>query len=847
MSTLPTLPGYVPPAPKAAGGRASRGSVTATARSASEQRLTVAAAGAVIPINYGRVRIGPRVFAVALHNARMVLGCYWGVGPISTPVLTDANGDPLPGTVQQAHQTGSAVQTPHPWLQAAIAGYDDALLLERGGEVAPIAYSVLRLPAGVPARVEAEFDGLAVLDSRTGLVEVSRNPALWLADFLSNPVYGMGRPVNYERSEPAFDACDEALGDEPRRWGGLSMDRRASAESWLETLRTYAGCVLTRGASGYVLVPLRPHPVSRHIPAAQIIGSPRITRPGRASRPTVVRVRYTDPTQWRDAEAVAYAPGVLEGTREWRESTVPLPGFQSHAVAHREAVERLNAAQLADMQVSWLSTDEALADETGDVVTLTHPDGLEAQPLRVLDVEQESPGRWRITGAAYSAAEYSDAIVSGPGEISTPLPDPRTPPPAVTGLTAEEEVYQQQNGTWSSRLRVSWDASDWPYAAGYRVEVLTAGELAWLIETRSASAVTGALQELVDYTVRVVCVSELISGEAAELTVTAQGKHLPPGNVPSVSGFEVGGQVRLQWKPAVDIDIWRYEVRYVSVGGEWAQARLIDRVDGLRLVAGIVPAGTWDFLVRAIDSVGQYSPDDARTTITVTLDDDSFLVDEVEVQAPVTSGMAQYRLGRADAARRWATEDGGTVADKFAGALTDYAQPMAAYNDTDSAWLSEAVDFGLALSGNWSGELTLHAISGDVPATAIDLSPDAGTWTSYPEMVAKTSARFARIGASALAPDAFAVTLPEGAIRIDATPRTESGEGASAASGATTVTLQHTYAAVKSITITPLGTTPRTYSVDNIQPGAPTIFDVYLFDMTGVQVAAPFRWQFNGV
>lgn len=844
---LPTLPGYVPPAPTSAGGRATRGSVTQTATSARERRLTVAAAGTVIPVCYGRVRIGARIFAAAFHNGRLVLGCQWGVGPIgSTPVLYDSNGALLSASAQQSHVTGSADQEPHPWLVAAIPGYADALTLQRGEQIAPVAYSVVRLPLEVSGRIEGEFDGRPVFDPRDDSTGVSLNPALWLADWLSNPVYGHGRAVDYERSMDAFDACDEALGGEPRRWGGVSIDRRAAAASWIETLRTYAGCIITRGPDGYVLVPLRPRDVSRHIGPDQIIGAPRITRTSRASRPTVVRVRYTDPATWRDAEAVAYAPGVQEGTREWRESTVPLPAFQSHAVAWREAVERLNAAQLADLRVAWLSTDEALQDEVGDVVTLTHPDGLDAQPLRVLNVELEAPGRWRITGDAYSAAEYSDAIVAGPAEISTTLPDPRTPPPAVTGLMVAEEVYQQHNGTWSSRLRLTWDASPWPYTTGYRAEIWAGDVLAWLIETRAREAVTGALQERVTYTVRVAAVGELVGGDAAVMEVEAQGKFLPPGNVPAVSGFEVGGEVRLQWKPAVDIDIWRYEVRYAPVGGTWVEGSLIDRVDGLRMVAAIIPAGEWDFMVKAVDSVGNYSPVEARRTITVTLDTAAFLVDEVELDAPVTEGMAEYRLGRLDATRRWVTEDGGTMASKFAGPLTGYTEVLAAYNTVASLWRSESVDFGLSLAGNWSGRLSVAPVTG-VPDTALELSPDGTAWEDYPGLVAKTSGRFARLSAQAGSPIVFAVEIPEALIRINATPRTETGQATSVASGPTTITVDQVYAAVKSITITPLGTAPRTYAVDAIAVGDPTTFDVYLFDVSGNQVATDFRWQFDGV
>ena len=79
-------------------------------------------------------------------------------------------------------------------------------------------------------------------------------------------------------------------------------------------------------------------------------------------------------------------------------------------------------------------------------------------------------------------------------------------------------------------------------------------------------------------------------------------------------------------------------------------------------------------------------------------------------------------------------------------------------------------------------------------------------------------------------------------------PRKEDGESTSLSSGGKTITLANDYAAVKSITITPLGTASRTATVDAIVTGDPSSFDVYLFNpATGAQVAGGFRWTFEGV
>ena len=93
------------------------------------------------------------------------------------------------------------------------------------------------------------------------------------------------------------------------------------------------------------------------------------------------------------------------------------------------------------------------------------------------------------------------------------------------------------------------------------------------------------MQEGQGYQLDIITVSRTAaSSDAASSNITAQGKQLAPGNVPSLTGFEVGGEVRLSWEPAVDIDIWRYEVRYGLTSDAWDDATLIVRVDSLRLV-----------------------------------------------------------------------------------------------------------------------------------------------------------------------------------------------------------------------------------------------------------------------
>lgn len=824
-----------------------RSDINDVAKSPEERQMPLAAENAPIRVTYGRDRIGAQIANVLLHGAYWVIQAVWGEGEIDG--IESVTIDDQPSTALVTHYLGTAAQGVDPWLVDAFAAkgevYSDAL--------PGIAYSVFRVSSGVEQfpQIAAVIRGRKVFDPRTGLTAYSTNPALALADFLSSPVYGAARTVDWASVEAAADACDDLVSGEPRRKIGVTLSDVRDVYQHADVLRTYAGCWIVPGGDGLQLIPDRPASVVRTFDhaAGDILALGALRKRPITDAPTVMMVRYTDTTvtPWKDGYVTAYAPGVLAGTTPRRESEVTLPGIHSASQAMREAVERLNKLTLSDLSFDLDTFDEALEVEVGDVVAVTHPIGLTAKQMRVVGVTGES-GRYRLSLTEYDPAAYSDAVTGEPSSPDTSLPDPGAPTP-VTGLALAEEVYQLQDGTYSSRIRATWAAPAFPWIDHYRINVIQGGAV---VQTGTApgTALTwasGAVQEAQGYQVDIITVSRTgASSSVAVKTITAQGKQLAPGDVPSLTGFEVGGEVRLSWAPAVDIDIWRYEVRYGLTTDTWADATLIDRTDALRLMTKDIPAGTWAFMVKAVDSVGNYSPTEARRTITVTLDSNAFLVDTYQFDAPTVSGLAEYALGRLDTKRRWVTEDGGTVGSKFTAALSSYSLPMAAYNTAASAWNSETEDFGLSLSGNWQAEVVASSIVG-AHDEYLDIGPDGTSWTTYP-MVAKTTGRFAKVRIEAASGEVVYVETPGAEVRIDAVPRQEDGESTSLSSGGKTIMLANDYAAVKSITITPLGTASRTATVDAITTGAPSSFAVYLFNpATGAQVAGGFRWTFEGV
>lgn len=827
-----------------------RETINASATPASETQLTVAADNAPLRVIYGQCRLGPQIACVVSYQGALVILAVWGQGEVDAIVSLQIDDRDTPAGVTATHYTGSMAQTADPILVAAFAAHTPPVAY--ADALAGICYSVVRVPAGTSSgfpRLNAIIKGKKVW---TGTASTwSDNPAWCLADFITDPNYGMGRTVDWESVASVAADCDALVGVAPNqeklRTLNLVLENIQPVANWLDTLRTYAGCwVVSSGGDLKLISDKAGTPTADFDHAdATILAIGAIKKRGVQNTPTVMTVTYTDTsvTPYRDATAVAYAAGVLEGSTPRRESQVSLPGIQRYSQAFREATERLNKLLLNDLSLELSVFDEGLQIEVGDIVTVTHPLGLDHKQLRALGVQGEY-GRYRLALTEYDPAVYAAGVASGPTWTDTNLPSP-TAPPAVTGLNLLEEIYQQQDGTWSSRIRATWNPATYGFLKYYRAEVWSLAKLIYSVPVESAGFASPPMQEGQTYTVQVQAVSTIgAAGSWVSDTITAQGKQLAPGNVTNLSGFEVGGEVRLAWSAAIDIDIWRYAIRYGAVGVAWEAATPLDQVDALRFVTKDIPQGTWDFLVKAIDSVGNVSPVAAVRTITVTLDVASFLVDNHTFTTPTLTAMNEYALGRTDGVRRFISSDATAFGTRYPAALATYGSLL--QTAAASEWLSETYDFGLTLSGNWTASASASAATGAITQT-LELSTNGTTWTAYVAMVAKTTARFARVRLSAAIGNALAVTLPAVSIRVDAIPREENGQATSLAAGGKTITLANAYAAVQSLVITPLGTLARTATADAITVGATTSFTVYVFNEAGVQVAAAFRWTFKGV
>ncbi len=794
----------------------------------SQQQLQTAAAGSVIGFGYGRCRVGIKIlFPIVDGLGGLLVPGFVGKGEIDAIEAVELDNAALVDGITHTDYTGTATQTVNAALQAAwllqSIGYADAMLGE--------AYVVVRIPDStnyrmgnitVTARMLKVYDPR--LDSTNGgsgpqrLTDAStwtwsRNPVLALAHFLSTPGFGPEETLDWSTVATCAAIADQTLTlgavTQTRRTVDIFFDQQQQVDAIEETLRSYAGVFVVReddvvrfvadAAASVVYsftngshfdslllesgdhllleggtdeLELEPLTASA---ANYVLDSLDITDRSRGNSPTVVTIRYTDTTQtpWGTQEVTVKAPGVDDGTTPWVESVIDWPGCQSAGMAYREAVRRVNEFNLVNLAVKLVGTDDSLRLRRGDVADITDGEGFSNKPFRITDVFPTSPGRFAVAGSEYQDGLYSDTVYTGPTIPDSGFPQ-ATNPPSVTGLAVAEEPYVEQFAVVATQARLTWARPVWPFLRDYWVVASIGGvkqfEFPVLPSGTSAEVgVTGKLRPGELYSFGVYVRSTVATGAPTFIGLRPLGKSSPPSDVASVSGFSVDGSVFLDWTEATDDDQIhiRYELRYGATGGSWETATSIQKIAALHYQVPGIPAGSWRFWVKAIDSIGQESANAAYKDLTVT-DTGPLAVTDVAFVSPTLTQMARNDIAT-QPEPRWLADNGDVVGyghvdtNDTTGTVVDanvllHDLVVTPRTVTTAKWKSETYDAGAILQASWAASLPYRALIGSVDFT-LYLSTDNITFTPYTSGVAlNVAAQYAYIEAkSHSSADVFAV------------------------------------------------------------------------------------------
>jgi hypothetical protein len=598
--------------------------------------------------------------------------------------------------------------------------------------------------------------------------------------------------------------------------------------------------------------------------------------------PNMVEIGYTDTTvtPWVEnyarvdqSTALSYIP-----------SRISMPGINRYSQAKREAIERYNTA-FSDTVVTFGAFDETLSLNVGDGVQFHHP-LLEAgstkffKPYRITGIQQTGYGKYNIATTEYEPSVYSETVATSPTFSDTNLPSINSPVAIPTGILSvgnttgaamTEEVYKNQYGIYTSRIRVKFFPADFPYVAEYQVELYNgstkleevripaAATISYSnpytgVETRYEYVSSSAVNLLdaggspITYTIKIYTISiARTRSTSTDLTMTTAGKGAKPPDITNFTGYEIGGRVYLSWDEAVDIDIVGYKIKYgdkatlsaLSTTSQWDSATALDITDTLKYNAANIASGDRRFLIKALDSVGQESVNPTIKDITVTKDSNSFNIGSATVTGAAVSTSATTNMSswtaRPDPIKWWVSDFGETFS-QGGSSLNDTISsqialnPMNPHTNAKSVWCTSPVDFGSFTSGSstgyYTGNLTCqvyptsihgsYTIYLDYSITTDETFSPANkniTWFEAIGTSCVATVRYARIRVeSATSTTDVLLVRDDAIISFDVNTKEEGGIATitNAANGFK-VQLLGTYTKAKSILLTPQGTSTVPY------------------------------------
>jgi predicted phage tail protein len=291
----------------------------------------------------------------------------------------------------------------------------------------------------------------------------------------------------------------------------------------------------------------------------------------------------------------------------------------------------------------------AFIPATGDICTFGEVNRA-YKPYRCMDMERTPDNDIKITSIEYNESVYNDTSDAVPVDDISDLPDLWSAPNFVENITLTDGIRKQGDGAIVTFLDICFTRPDDPrYGAG-QIYLSSDGGSSWDLagETTTEYFRVEGMQDG-DVTMVKVVSKNLRSSKTSPFTgsptatITIQGKQTPP---PDVIGFTAASQsatIMLDWVPVDVPDLRGYEVRE---GVEWGTGAPVQVLySGSHYEFETTVSGTHYYMMKAVDTSGNYSQNPASATVDVTIDTDGVTIltsDELTATGGTGAGVTQY-------------------------------------------------------------------------------------------------------------------------------------------------------------------------------------------------------------
>lgn len=456
--------------------------------------------------------------------------------------------------------------------------------------------------------------------------EYSENPAACIRDYLlmKLQIGGCGYlaiDIDDLSCAEVYDYCQEAVsdgegGEEPRYTISYCIDqKRAASDNLSEMLVGFAGALI-RSGSKLKLIVAKPQAAVASFDEDDI-NDLKVIQKGLDQKINRFGIEYFDPDQ-DDARILAWGAEdkVDQDERGLVEQTLTIPSINRKTQALRLSNQYFYELKLCPLSVEFTTSLNAVGQEIGDVIELTHSlMGWVDKQFIIQRIEEDEKDVYKITAQEYNWSIYNDRY--GATIETFDYGTPANPYAAVADVgnlvISESDYYLHKDGTVSSDILVSFDApadDSRIFLSHYQIELKKgSGDYSVIGTTTDTNFTIYGVEEEQTYYVKVraVSINGIVSDGTVSLPLTVLGKLNPPANV-SNFGYTFTNEIVFKWDKNTEKDLAGYEIR--TEDKDWGVQNSNLVYNGLSNKFTIVsPAsrtpGT--YYIRAFDTSGNYS------------------------------------------------------------------------------------------------------------------------------------------------------------------------------------------------------------------------------------------------
>lgn len=424
--------------------------------------------------------------------------------------------------------------------------------------------------------VEALVRGKKILDTRTGKIEYSNNPAMCLRDFLLNKTYGGGYwitedDLDEDSFKEAADWCDAPVQYEmsdgtvvtdKRYTMNIVIDQQRSVWDWVQDMMASFCGFLVFSKNKVSLRIEKETPTSYRFDESSVKNL-TISQTSIDDCPNQYRIQFLDPkNNWQTATAIVDDYGDQRERGKIVTKDVNLEGVTNQSQALRLGRFYRDYNKVCTLQVEFTSGVQAAHLEPADVIEVSYKDVLKNAPFRISSIKETENFEYTITARQYNPTIYNDKLGAQITAYNYSSVEPNYGVPSPTQkVVAVSDCYKDAHGVEHCFAHVSWVASKTSAGASYLLYAKKGnGDWAFVIKTPSLSYDFDAApgDELQFYVI--VALGDNRSSAAYSNTLTVSGVDVPPSKVTGLDLFQQGPKIEVLWDKNTEPDIKGYHV-----------------------------------------------------------------------------------------------------------------------------------------------------------------------------------------------------------------------------------------------------------------------------------------------